>query len=69
MIVRPLRKIGYACFAVDQLVIDGIVGLVGLAPRLLGLSVQPLQSGALQGYGLSMLAGATLLLALALMVM
>ena len=62
VIVQPLRKLGYLCFVADQLVVEGIVGLVGLAPRLLGLSVQPLQRGALQGYGLGMLAGATLLI-------
>ena len=68
-IVKPLRGIGYLCFAVDQLVIDGLVALVGFGPRLLGLSLQPLQRGVLQGYGLAMLAGITLLLAVALMVM
>jgi len=69
VIVKPLRGIGYFCFAVDQLVIDGLVATVGLAPRLLGISLQPLQRGVLQGYGLAMLAGITLLLAVALMVM
>ena len=69
VIVKPLRGIGYLCFAVDQLVIDGLVAMVGLGPRLLGLSLQPLQRGLLQSYGLAMLAGITLLLAVAMMVM
>jgi NADH-quinone oxidoreductase subunit L len=61
-IVQPLRKLGYLCFVADQLIVDGLVALVGLAPRVVGLSVRPLHRGAVQGYGLAMLVGVTLLI-------
>jgi len=68
-VVRPLRGVGYACFIIDQLIIDGLVMLVGLVPRLLGLTVQPTQRGALQGYGLGMLSGAAVLIMIVLWLM
>jgi NADH-quinone oxidoreductase subunit L len=58
MIVRPLRGVAHLCYLFDRLVIDGLVAAVAFAPRVLGLSIRPMQRGALQGYGLGMLAGA-----------
>jgi NADH-quinone oxidoreductase subunit L len=69
IIVRPLRTIGYACFVIDQLVIDGIVQFVGFVPRAMGLTVQPAQRGVLQGYGVGMLTGIMVLVLIVLMVM
>lgn len=65
-VVRPLRAVGYVCFIIDQLIIDGLVMTVGLVPRLLGHSVQPTQRGVLQGYGLGMLSGAAVLIIVAI---
>ncbi len=64
VVVRPLKLIGSVCFVIDRLVIDGMVSLVGFAPRLLGLTVRPTQSGSLQGYGLSMVVGLAIMLLL-----
>jgi hypothetical protein len=41
----------------DRLIIEGLVMLTGFIPRVLGLSVQPMQRGSLQGYGIGMAAG------------
>ena len=68
-VVRPLRAIGYACFVIDQLVIDGLVMFFGVIPRLLGLSVQPAQRGVLQGYGLGMLTGMAVLIVIVLLIL
>jgi NADH-quinone oxidoreductase subunit L len=64
VIVTPLRRLGEVLYLVDRLVIDGLVAAVGLLPRALGLAAQPAQRGALQGYGLGMVAGAAVVTAL-----
>jgi NADH-quinone oxidoreductase subunit L len=66
IIVRPLRGVGYLCYLIDRLIIDGLVAFAGFVPRAVGLSVQPSQSGALQGYGLGMAAGAAVILGIVL---
>ena len=53
-------------FVIDRLLVDGCVAFIGLVPRLAGLTVQPLQRGSLQGYGLGMAAGVAVLVFLAL---
>ncbi len=57
-IVTPLRTLGDVFFAIDRLVIDGIVAFVGWLPAALGRWIRPLQHGKLQGYGLGMALGA-----------
>ncbi|MFK7787859.1 MAG: hypothetical protein AB8C95_00015, partial [Phycisphaeraceae bacterium] len=57
IIVRPLFIAGQVLYLIDQLVIHATVMSIGWAPRLLGKSVQPAQTGRLQGYGLGMIAG------------
>ena len=66
LIVRPLRTLGWVCYVVDRMVIDGLVAIVGFLPRVLGLSLQPSQHGQLQGYGLGMVAGTAGILILVL---
>jgi NADH-quinone oxidoreductase subunit L len=65
-IVRPLRGLGGLLYNIDRLIIDGLVDLVGLVPRLLGSAARPGQQGRLQGYGLGMVVGAALLALLTL---
>ncbi len=48
--------------ALDRLVIDGLVDLCGLAPKLLGAALRPLQNGLVQYYALAMVIGLLLLL-------
>ena len=57
VIVRPLFITGQVLYLMDQLVIHATVMSVGWAPRLLGKTVAPTQTGRLQGYGLGMVAG------------
>jgi NADH-quinone oxidoreductase subunit L len=64
LFVQPLRTLGNLCFLVDRVVVDGMVALVGFAPRALGLAAQPAQRGSLQGYGVGMVAGAAFLILL-----
>ena len=65
-IVRPLRAMGGLFFVIDRLVIDGLVTLVGWMPRMMGMALQPVQRGILQGYGLGMAAGAAAIIVLVL---
>jgi NADH-quinone oxidoreductase subunit L len=57
VIVMPLRGLGHLCFILDTMLVGGLVSLVALVPRLIGVSVRPAQNGRLQGYGLGMMAG------------
>ncbi|MBI1337201.1 MAG: NADH-quinone oxidoreductase subunit L [Phycisphaera sp.] len=69
VIVKPLNLLGQVFFAVDQLIVMGLVQFVGFVPRALGLSIQPTQQGKLQGYGLGMAAGAAIIALLVVMAM
>ena len=67
--VQPLYLLGQVCYTIDRLVLDGLVALVGLLPRAVGLTIQPTQRGSLQGYGLGMAVGATVILLVFLVAM
>jgi len=55
-IVEPLRRFGEILFAVDRVIIDGVVWLVGFVPQLSGFTLKlTVQRGSLQGYALLML--------------
>jgi len=56
-IVKPARKTGKVCVGLDDYLIDGLIWLVTLVPRAIGAILRTAQSGRLQGYGLSMVAG------------
>ncbi len=64
VIVKPLRVIGELCYVFDRLVIDGLVSAVTLVPKGLGWAAKCAQTGALQGYGLGMAIGATVVVLL-----
>lgn len=67
LIRKPLRAIGYVCYGLgDTLLINGLVGLSGLLPRMVGYVLRPLQSGRLQQYGLGMATGLAVLVGLVL---
>jgi NADH-quinone oxidoreductase subunit L len=63
-LVRPLRFVAHVLIAIDQLVIDWIVRLIGLAPAGVGLAIRKTQTGHLQGYGIGMVAGIAVLVAI-----
>ncbi len=62
LLVQPLRLLGNLFYVFDRMIVDGLVNLAGLLPRLAGLGVRPAQRGILQGYALGMVAGAAILL-------
>ncbi len=66
-IVEPLRRLGALFYAVDRLIINSIMDLVGFAPRLVGLGVRPAQNGRIQSYGLGMVLGVAVLAVVVLM--
>ena len=62
LIVWPAWIAAQLCAAFDRLVIDGLVDLCGLLPKLLGSALRPLQNGLVQYYALAMVIGLLLLL-------
>jgi len=62
-VVEPLRQLGEVFFLIDQLVLDGLVALVGLVPQLGGFAMKlSTQRGYLQGYAAVMLLGMAVIL-------
>ena len=64
----PLRVASHLMHWFDKLVIDGLVNLVGMMPRVFGWFVRPSQSGVLQGYAAGMVGGVAVLLVVILVV-
>ena len=67
-VVRPLRQGGRFCFGIDEYVVDGLIFVVTAVPRLLGYIMRSLQTGSLQGYGLTMAVGLAIIMVLVLLV-
>ena len=63
VIVESLRRLGRAFFVIDQVVVDGLVWLIGFVPQLSGFTLKlTTQRGYLQGYAASMLFGVLVIL-------
>jgi NADH-quinone oxidoreductase subunit L len=63
LIIRPLRMLARAFYAVDWLVVDGLVWLLGFIPQFTGLALRLVtQRGYVQGYAVSMLFGVAVIL-------
>ncbi len=62
LIVTPLWWISHILHLIDKLIIDGLVNLAGLLPRLTGSLVRKQQTGVLHDYAVSMAAGITLVI-------
>jgi NADH-quinone oxidoreductase subunit L len=67
LVVWPVAAFARLCYRIDQGVIDGLVNLCGLVPRLMGAALRPLQNGLVQSYALGMLLGLLALLGLLLL--
>ncbi len=65
-VVLPLRRLGALFYAVDRLIINSVMDLMGGLPRWLGMGVRPAQNGRIQSYGLTMVLGVALLAVLVL---
>jgi NADH-quinone oxidoreductase subunit L len=62
-IVEPLRKLGDLFFAMDRVIVDGIVFLISFAPQASGFALKlTTQRGYLQGYAVTMLFGIAVIL-------
>jgi NADH-quinone oxidoreductase subunit L len=62
-IVEPLKRLGRAFFVIDQIVVDGIVWLIGFVPQASGFALKlTTQRGYLQGYAAAMLFGVAVIL-------
>jgi NADH-quinone oxidoreductase subunit L len=65
-VVRPLEVLATLCRAADQYLVDGLVDLVGRLPGVVGRVLRPVQNGVVSSYGLVMLAGLAVLMAVVL---
>ncbi len=62
-IVEPLRALGRGFFAMDRIVVDGIVWLISFVPQASGFALKlTTQRGYLQGYAVTMLFGIAVIL-------
>ncbi|MBX3359722.1 MAG: NADH-quinone oxidoreductase subunit L [Phycisphaeraceae bacterium] len=57
LFVLPLRVVSHICFLIDKLLVDGLVDAAGWAPRGVGSSIRPAQSGVLNDYAVRMVTG------------
>ncbi len=64
LIVKPLWVLSHIFHLIDQLLIDGLVDLMGRLPSIGGRSIRPSQSGVLHGYAVGMASGLAFLLLL-----
>ena len=64
----PLLVVSHLSHWFDKLVIDGLVNLFGVLPRVLGGLIRPSQSGVLQGYAAGMIGGTAVLLLVVLVI-
>ena len=63
-VVEPARRGGRFCVGLDDYGVDGLVWMVTAVPRAVAYLLRTLQSGLLQGYALSMVAGIAIILLL-----
>jgi NADH-quinone oxidoreductase subunit L len=62
-IVEPLRSLGEIFFAIDRIIVDGIVWLISFIPQASGFVLKlTTQRGYLQGYAVTMLFGIAVIL-------
>lgn len=67
LIRKPLLAIAHICHWIDKLVVDGLVDAAGWAPKALGRSARPSQSGVLHGYAVGMAGGLAVVLIIVLL--
>jgi len=62
LVVWPLQGVASAAAWLDRVMIDGLVDLVGTAPRAVGALLRPTQGGLIPIYALAMIVGVLVLL-------
>jgi len=68
LIVKPLWVLSNIFALVDKYLVDGLVDAFGWAPRAVGRTLRPSQSGEIHGYALGMAGGIAVLLVIVLLV-
>jgi len=63
-VVEPARQTGRVCVGLDDYLIDGLIWLVTAIPRAIGYMLRTMQSGLIQGYAFSMVAGIAIIVLL-----
>ena len=63
-VVEPARQTGRVCVGLDDYLIDGLIWLVTAIPRGIGYMLRTMQSGLIQGYAFSMVAGIAIIVLL-----
>ncbi len=63
-VVEPARRGGHLCVGLDDYLVDGLLWVVTAVPRALAYLLRTLQTGVLQGYALSMVAGIVIIVLL-----
>ncbi|MGD9690448.1 MAG: NADH-quinone oxidoreductase subunit L [Phycisphaerales bacterium] len=67
LIRLPLWVLSHVFHLIDKLIVDGLVNLFGMTPRLTGWSLRPSQSGVMHAYAAGMAAGLALIVLIAVM--
>ncbi len=62
LVVGPLEGLAWLSYWVDRYLIDSLVNLCGLLPKLIGAALRPLQNGMVQFYALAMVLGLLVLI-------
>ncbi len=65
-VVQPLRQSGRVCVALDDYLIDGLVWMVTAIPRAFAYALRGLQTGFVQSYAMTMVAGVAIIVVLAI---
>jgi NADH-quinone oxidoreductase subunit L len=61
VIVVPLRVLSHVFHTIDRLLVDGLVNLAGVLPRIAGGRIRPWQNGQMHGYAVGMAGGLAVL--------
>lgn len=63
-IVEPARQLGRIAVALDDYLIDGLLWSIAAIPQAIAYGLRTMQNGAMQSYGLSMVAGVAVMVVL-----
>jgi NADH-quinone oxidoreductase subunit L len=67
LVVGPLEGLAWLSYWVDRYLIDSLVNVCGLVPKLIGAALRPLQNGMVQFYAAAMVLGLLVLIGALLM--
>lgn len=68
LVRKPLWVLSHILYLIDSYLVDGLVDLIGAAPKAAGKVIRPSQSGELHGYALGMAGGVVILIVIVALV-